>query len=821
MTRFVRSGPSPASAAGFMCIVMARAFSCLRPASPLRPAALVTLLALVCCTPPLQNGGVELFEGAEARLQTMCKWRRGEGLPDSCFAQVSGAPAKAFVIEDESVLLRGPHALGQPGDVMLDNGEIAVVIAAVSDEGGPLAGGGVLIDAGDSQVRVDQLSVLAPTITRSSDSVGVPGSARGWVADGVALGSESDGVAWVEVRGHFSGSAPGRVLTRYALAPGSRALQMSTTTEAGQGQHQVGDEVHWGSAIPAPAGSTLDAVGSAVGYSLIPRQAWSDGRRDGAFSRVRASDAHAYHRFLAVSVRGDTLALASELTFLGGGALGALSVGFVDAAGRPVASPKGGTIALTRKSAPPLGLNVAGARRETAPNVVEAEAPVGRYLVSYRSPSGRSERQTEVRIVPGETAHVVLSLQSYGHLQLRVSDGAGVLVSVTAVDTGEVVLSSEPVFGVRDVPMPPGRYRIEATRGLEHTRLQREVELAPGRQAVVELALARSIEPARLVGCEILRGALFGFESSSIGARLRKRLATGPDCLIVTEHGATVDVAPILKSLGASHLPVVAAVESRSIGALGLPVDSGHADAARGTWARLAIPREVVTPEHRFAPGLWNPPSTRTGAPPGLPAVRLYVEVDRDVVDHDAADHDEADHDEADHDEAGALHAGELRRALLAGRGVVLTRGPLLRAEMHDVQIGGVASLRGVEDRLRLSVQRAPWVTIDRVDVLVDGEVRLTLSNRDALSSNTTSQITQYEVEVSREAGGATRPRLTIESDAAVTFLVHGRGHGSSQSDVIASTAPLWIDADADGRALGHLAKKQVSSWRIPEALSD
>jgi len=775
-----------------------------------RFALVVLLLGLVRCAAPLQNGGVEFFDGADARLQAMCKWRRGEGLPDQCLPplQSSQAPAKAFVIDDERVLLRGPYALGQPGDVMIENGEIAVVIAAVAEQSGPLAGGGVLIDAGDAHQRIDQLSVFAPTaMDLPSEGPGAPGSARGWIADGLDLGSDPDGVAWVEVHGRLAGA--GRIHTRYALAPGARALHISTVTEAGHGV-ALGDEVHWGSAAPQPVGPTLDAVGGAVGYSVIPKRAWSDVRRAGAFSRVLArpassttqdASAGAYHRLLAVSVRGDTLALASELTFLGGGDLGALSVSFVDARGRPAATPTAGTIGLTRKSGPQLQLSVAGARSATAPPEVEAEAPVGTYLVSYRGPSGSSIQQTQVRVVPGEVARAVLALQPHGRLELRVTDGTGAVVSVTEVHTGEVVLSSEPIFGERSVPAPPGRYRVVAARGLEHTQFEQVVELTEGRAQVVELAPDRSVDPASLVGCELVRGALFGSESDSIGARVRTRLATGAKCVIVTERGAVVDVSPIVTSFGGQHVVVVAAVESPiASSGLGLSLVMGPPSVARGRWARLAAAPDAHTAEHVVAPGLWSLPSPQRGSPSGLPSPRLYVRAHRDG--------------------AGLLDAADLRSALLQGREAVLTRGPLLRAELSAAQIGGVASLSEQEDRLRIVVQRPPWITVDRIEVLVDGEVRLTLPSGDSVAAPLPETV-HYEVVVSRNGAGAAQPRLTIGSDAAITFLVHGWSHATRESAVIASTAPLWVDADGDGRVGEHLAKKQAGSWRIPKALSD
>ena len=40
-------------------------------------ALLFALLALSACAAPLQNGGVDVLPGAEARLETLCRYRAG------------------------------------------------------------------------------------------------------------------------------------------------------------------------------------------------------------------------------------------------------------------------------------------------------------------------------------------------------------------------------------------------------------------------------------------------------------------------------------------------------------------------------------------------------------------------------------------------------------------------------------------------------------------------------------------------------------------------------------------------------------------------
>jgi hypothetical protein len=49
-------------------------------------AALLLLCAAAsaACSPPLQNGGVHVRPGAEARLDVLCRWHHGPGQADLC-----------------------------------------------------------------------------------------------------------------------------------------------------------------------------------------------------------------------------------------------------------------------------------------------------------------------------------------------------------------------------------------------------------------------------------------------------------------------------------------------------------------------------------------------------------------------------------------------------------------------------------------------------------------------------------------------------------------------------------------------------------------
>jgi len=386
-----------------------------------RRALLLATLALTAsaCVEPLQNGGVVLYDGADARIGAMCRFRRGaEGKEGFCAPEAEG-PKKAAVrrVEQEKDLFRGPRAEGKKGDWLLENGEIAVIVEDVA--GGA---GGDLLDAADARVGEDELGRLQPCL-------GAPlGCVRG---EAIRSGQDADGSAWIEVRGRARDEAKVVVATRYALVPGARALLVTTIVGSKSSEPMVvpalGDAIAWGSAeeaIPgkepgfrgAAEGTFVAAVGKRVAYAITPADdrpklevesaAESSIVRSARDVTLPPGGALRYERALIVTPRGDTLGVLTDLALLREGrAPGAIEVRFVDAA-RPVAPPAGARLRLAAPGEPlPAFLQIA---TSPDPAGVAAEAPPGKYLVHLEGASAK----IPVEVRSGEVTSVTIPVSA-------------------------------------------------------------------------------------------------------------------------------------------------------------------------------------------------------------------------------------------------------------------------------------------------------------------------------------------------------------------------------------------------------------------------
>ncbi len=152
--------------------------------------------------------------------------------------QALGDAPSAFEITESADLLSGPAALGQIGDYILRNGEIAVIIEAVDHAHGYGLSGGNIVDAAAEPSWSDEFDgsfTLLVTWDRQAvyDAV--------WVED-----DGSGGTAVVATTGADSGNDDIEITTRYSLAADERFLTIETTiTNNGPhvGAYAAGDAI--------------------------------------------------------------------------------------------------------------------------------------------------------------------------------------------------------------------------------------------------------------------------------------------------------------------------------------------------------------------------------------------------------------------------------------------------------------------------------------------------------------------------------------------------------------------------------------------------
>src|SRR5262245_54569330 len=119
--------------------------------------SLVALLA--ACAAPVQSGGVDVQPGAAERLAVACRWRHGDVGRDACAAPEARA-ARVRRLEKGDQVARGALAIARPGDLVLENDEVAFVIDQLGRGTGFAESGGNLVDACDARVKADELGQI-------------------------------------------------------------------------------------------------------------------------------------------------------------------------------------------------------------------------------------------------------------------------------------------------------------------------------------------------------------------------------------------------------------------------------------------------------------------------------------------------------------------------------------------------------------------------------------------------------------------------------------------------------------------------------------
>ncbi|WP_437672825.1 hypothetical protein [Sorangium sp. So ce131] len=587
----------------------------------LRHAARVGLAALSLaastCAPPLQSGSVVVSSGAAERLGMLCRWgHEGAGDDAVCPAADAAPPARVRRITGPADALTGPLAAGRPGDYVLENGEIAVVVEQLGPGIGLAEGGGNLIDAADARARRDELGQI---LTR------VGATPRQVIYGELATGVDEDGTAWIEVRGRDGAEGALSVVTRYALGPRGRALLLATSLR-NDGRRPIealdlGDVVHWGAAERvAPGGAPglggeveapyLAGVGAGVAYALAPADGAplvarsGAGFSDAAWGRPAAlppGGRAEYQRVLVVAPRGDPFAVATELFFLGGGAPGGVALSLVDARGAPL-PPVAGRATLTpiaeHGAAPTAGALDLWLRTGTdAP--LAAEAPPGLYLVGFEGSGRRAIERARVRIRAGEVAPARLALSGAGRLTISVRErdvsapaagapsapAAGApptgrptpaKISLFDAATGKAV--SPPWFtrsGDLEIPLPPGQLRVVASRGPEFSIAEATVDIADGGASRLDLAIARVVDTSGYVACDLRQHTARGADAGvSAAERVLSSAAEGVECAVASEHNLVADLAPAVAELQ---------LEGRLRSIPGVELTSGRSGAAPGS----------------------------------------------------------------------------------------------------------------------------------------------------------------------------------------------------------------------------------------------
>ncbi len=188
-------------------------------------------------------------------------------------------------------------------------------------------------------------------------------------------------------------------------------------------------------------------------------------------------------------------------------------------------------------------------------------------VVEWYAAVDPSRASSRASFVPGTPHELVLDLAPGGDLRVTMKD-ADTLAPLTArLLVHGIDGTLDPSFGpdyrasgagpVIDAlrgevttPLPSGRYRVAATKGIEWTIDAKVIDIAPGRVTQVDLAPRHVVPTPGVLGCDLHVHARPSFDTPVTPEdRVLSLVAAGVDFAVPTEHNVVGDYASSLETL--------------------------------------------------------------------------------------------------------------------------------------------------------------------------------------------------------------------------------------------------------------------------------
>ncbi len=697
--------------------------------------------------------------------------------------------------------LTGPHELplgtnatAKVGDHRLWNEEVEFVFDNLEGKQGFAATGGNLIDA---RLRPSGVDALNQTFLYLDDTF-----PRQAVWQNARSGEHEDGSASLTLEGPDTNNAALWLETVHRLAPRGSALHMRTTvTNRGStpvAAYELGDCLQWGKTEHFAPGLGYDmhskrvdlawvaGVGDGVSYGLFSRHgpmhtfsgsSWTDVIHKKV--DLAPGESQSFERDFVVGSGDVTSVLAAS-----GHVRTRVLSGFIrQSNGEPVA---GGEVVFTR-GGEPFAMTTA-----YPGGYFEAALPKGTYEITVAGLGLRSDRP-ETLTLDADTKHD-FSVQSGGQLRFSVREGGQAIPakvsiwgvgetknpslgkSFQAAGAGNVTLS---VDGTGAARLPPGRYKVFASRGIEYDIAEREIEMTSNAEVEVLFELHRVVDTRGYLSADFHQHQRNSFDSAmSLEDRTLTNLAEGLEIIVPTDHDFVTDMRPVLERIGLSDaLLTVSGAEAttHTFGHYaGFPVTPNPAlprNGAPETWNRR--PPEIIADLRAAEPQdkvvqVNHPRADMTGyfellhlddrdatrADPDLSTDFDAIEVmngkrikeaERVLADwmHFMAQGKRytatgnSDSHQVIYQEVGyprnfirvereGFTAQALVEAVKRRHAVIVTNGPFVElfagTAAKPAQVGDTVKVKGSEVEVRYRVQAAPWIDVTSFELWQDGQ---------------------------------------------------------------------------------------------------
>ncbi len=448
---------------------------------------------------------------------------------------------------------------------------------------------------------------------------------------------------------------------------------------------------------------------------------------------------------------------------------------------------------------------VVGLDDQGAPQIRVATDVAGRFdfrapetVTSWYASASATRTSAPVLYTPGTAWDLKLDVSDGGELRVKTFDFNHARVPLTArIVVHGIDGTLDPSFGpdyrasgagpVVDAlrgeittPLPAGKYRVAATKGLEWTIDTRIVQIEPGKRVDVELAPRHVVPTPGELGCDLHVHARPSFDAPvSAEDRVLSLVAAGVDFAVPTEHNLVGNYEPSIKLLDvAGQISFVPGVEVTTympkfghFGVFPYPVDKPpppfkNTDAARVfAGARAGDPKRILVVHHPRLTreiGYFTAFGWKRGDPPpasirtDFDAIEVFNGYESASLDRVEAVLDDwytflnagkrytatgsSDSHRIQYQWAGyprtMVRVGDQEEshvdplavvaALKAGHATV-TSGPIIELELEKARPGDdlvVTSPRALIGRL--VVRAAPWIDVSSAKIIIGGRIAQT-----------------------------------------------------------------------------------------------
>lgn len=474
---------------------------------------------------------------------------------------VAAGASRAKVVACAEEVPAGLLAAGRAGDVVLENAVVEVVIRARgSGYLFPESGPGGIVDAArvGGQDLVKEILPLAELNQVDATEV-------------VITEAGDDGPAEVVVRGPVKpisllvaavGTArqPAIMETHYSLAPDSGELLIRTVLFPEEGTPdlalQIGDIFFFGGRV------AMWLPGTGVPAEIRNAEFVASSGTDTSYGVVYPAS-QATVQFL--SIENITGALGPSVAVSGGEpverylVIGDGSISSVTDRGWALRQVATATISGTSAPGVEIAVSDAGGAaitraRAGADGTYALSLPPGDYLLRAESAGRDPGTQQPVSLAAGDERTLDLEAGGGGTLELTVADTAGTPLPsrVVARREGERRIHYTGVEGSLSLPLPPGDWTLDVSRGVEYDAFTADpLAIRDGETTAVAATLERVVDTSGWIAIDTHVHSEMSLDSRvPLTDRLASIAAEGVEIALSTDHDFVTDYGPAVAALG-------------------------------------------------------------------------------------------------------------------------------------------------------------------------------------------------------------------------------------------------------------------------------